>query len=149
MSIKVCNRIRQLDWCKGRRKRENIAAETFCVNVAHSVAWVSQREGSKIVFCFETQTLRFEHICCVGTRTRERSRIIQNRCFFSVSQMFPLLLLRLLDRKVDKVQFFIDLENIQYKLSSDYSLNICFSRRFRYIDGPSFSPYKPSQNVRF
>ena len=26
--------------------------------------------------------------------------------------------------------FFIDLKSVQYKLSSDYSLNICFSRRF-------------------
>ena len=43
----------------------------------------------------------------------------------------------------------IDLESIQHKLSSDYSLNICFSRRFPYIDGPSFSPYKPLQNVNF
>ena len=43
----------------------------------------------------------------------------------------------------------IDFESIQHKLSSDYSLNICFSRRFPYIDGPSFSPYKPQQNVDF
>ena len=45
----------------------------------------------------------------------------------------------------------IDLESIQHKLSSDYSfyLNICFSRCFRYIDGPSFSQYKPLQNVHF
>ena len=43
--------------------------------------------------------------------------------------------------------FLIDLESIQHKLSSDYSLNICFSRCFLYIDGPSFSPYKPLQNV--
>ena len=45
--------------------------------------------------------------------------------------------------------FLIDLESIQHKLSSDYSLNIYFSRRFPYIDGPSFSPYKPLQNVDF
>ena len=45
--------------------------------------------------------------------------------------------------------FFIDLESIQHKLSSDYSLDIYFSLRFPYIDGPSFSPYKPSQNVDF
>ena len=45
--------------------------------------------------------------------------------------------------------FLIDLESIQHKLSSDYSLNICFSRRFPYIDSPSFSPYKPLQNVDF
>ena len=45
--------------------------------------------------------------------------------------------------------FFIDLESIQHKLSSDYSLDIYFSRRFPYIDGPSFSPYKPLQNVDF
>ena len=45
--------------------------------------------------------------------------------------------------------FFIDLESIQHKLSSDYSLNIYFSRRFPYIDGPSFSPYKALQNVDF
>ena len=44
---------------------------------------------------------------------------------------------------------FIDLESIQHKLSSDNSLNICFFRRFPYIDGPSFSPYGPSQNVHF
>ena len=40
-------------------------------------------------------------------------------------------------------------ENIQHKLTSDYSLNIYFSRCFPYIDGPSFSPYKPLQNVDF
>ena len=34
-------------------------------------------------------------------------------------------------------------------LSFDYSLNICFSRPFLYGDGPSFSPYKPSQNINF
>ena len=34
-------------------------------------------------------------------------------------------------------------------LSFDYSLDICFSRRFLYGDGPSFSPYKPLQNVNF
>ena len=48
-----------------------------------------------------------------------------------------------------RYNFFIDLESIQNKLSSDYSLNICFSRRFPYIYGSSFSPYKPLQNVRF
>ena len=32
---------------------------------------------------------------------------------------------------------------------SDYSLNICCWRLSPYIDGPSFSPYKPLQNVRF
>ena len=45
--------------------------------------------------------------------------------------------------------FFIDLKSIQYKLSSDYSLNICFSHRFSYINGPTFSPFKPFQNVKF
>ena len=45
--------------------------------------------------------------------------------------------------------FFIDLESVQHMLSSDYSLNICFSRRFLYIDGPSFSRYKPLQNALF
>ena len=43
----------------------------------------------------------------------------------------------------------INLESIQHKLSSDYSLNIYFSRSFPYIDSPSFSPYKPLQNVDF
>ena len=42
-----------------------------------------------------------------------------------------------------RYNFFIDLESIQHQLSSDYSLNICFSRRFPYIDGPSSSPNKP------
>ena len=45
--------------------------------------------------------------------------------------------------------FLIDLECIQHKLSSDYSLNVYFSLRFPDIDGPSFSPYKPLQNVGF
>ena len=34
-------------------------------------------------------------------------------------------------------------------LSYDYSLNVYFSRRVFYIDSPSFSPYKPLQNVDF
>ena len=54
--------------------------------------------------------------------------------------------------------FLIDLESIQHKLSSDYSLRIYFSRRFPYIDGPSMvhpwsihgsSSYQPLQNVDF
>ena len=48
-----------------------------------------------------------------------------------------------------KYNFFDDLESIQHKLSSDYSLSIYLSCRFPYIDGPSFSPYKPLQNVDF
>ena len=48
-----------------------------------------------------------------------------------------------------RYNFFIDLERIQHKLSSDYSLSIYFSCRFPYIDGSSFSPYKPLQNVDF
>ena len=48
-----------------------------------------------------------------------------------------------------RYNFLIDLESIQHKLSSDYSLNMYFLRRFPYIDGPSFSPYKPLQNVDF
>ena len=51
--------------------------------------------------------------------------------------------------KSKRYNFLIDLESIQHKLSSDYSLDICFSRRFPYIDGPSFSSYKPLQNVDF
>ena len=43
----------------------------------------------------------------------------------------------------------IDLGSIQRKLSSDYSFSIYFSRCFPCIDGPSFSPYKPLQNVDF
>ena len=38
---------------------------------------------------------------------------------------------------------------MQHKLSSDYSLDNYFSRRFPHIDGPSFSLYKPLQNVDF
>ena len=48
-----------------------------------------------------------------------------------------------------RYNFLIDLESIQHKLSSDYGLNIYFSSRFTYIDGPSFSLYKPLQNVDF
>ena len=43
----------------------------------------------------------------------------------------------------------VDLKSIQHKLSSDYGLNMYFSRRFLYIDGPPFSPHKPLQNVDF
>ena len=39
--------------------------------------------------------------------------------------------------------FLIDLESIQHKLSTVYSLTAYFSRRFPNIDGQSFSPYKP------
>ena len=56
---------------------------------------------------------------------------------------------QLFDGKVDKVSIFIDLVSIQRKLSSDYSLTVCFSRRFPHIDDLSFSPYKPLQNVHF
>ena len=48
-----------------------------------------------------------------------------------------------------RYNFLINLESIQHKLSSNNSLNIYFSRRFLCIDGPSFSPYKPLQNVDF
>ena len=47
------------------------------------------------------------------------------------------------------IMFLIDLESIQHKFSSDYSLDIYFSFRFPYIDSPSFSPYKHLQNVDF
>ena len=46
-----------------------------------------------------------------------------------------------------RYNFFIDLERIQYKPSSDYSLNIFFSHPLSYIDGPEFSSLKPLQNV--
>ena len=48
-----------------------------------------------------------------------------------------------------RYNFLIDLESIQHKLSSDYSLNIYFSCRFPFIDSPPFSPYEPLQNVDF
>ena len=48
-----------------------------------------------------------------------------------------------------RYNFLIDLESIQLKLSSDYSLNIYFSCRFPCIDSPSFSLYKPLQNIDF
>ena len=48
-----------------------------------------------------------------------------------------------------RYSFFIDLESIQRKLSSDYSLNTYFSRCLPYIDSPTFSPYKALQNVDF
>ena len=54
-----------------------------------------------------------------------------------------------MERSIRYNFFLINLESIQHKLSSDNSLNIYFSRRFLYIDGPSFSPYKPLQNVDF
>ena len=42
---------------------------------------------------------------------------------------------------VEKV-FLVDLESVQHKLSSDKSLNTCYSSRFSHIDGPSFSSIK-------
>ena len=48
-----------------------------------------------------------------------------------------------------RYHFLIGLESIQHTLSSDYGLNIYFSRRFPCIDSPSFSPYNPLQNVDF
>ena len=52
-----------------------------------------------------------------------------------------------MERSIRYSFFKIDLESIQHKLSYDYSLNMYSSRRFPHIDGPSFSPYKPLQNV--
>ena len=46
-------------------------------------------------------------------------------------------------------KFFIALDKIRNKLSSYYSLNICFSCRFPYTDSQSFSQYKPLQIVHF
>ena len=46
---------------------------------------------------------------------------------------------RLLDGRSMRHNSLIDLESIQHKLSSDYSLTICFSLRFPLADGPSFS----------
>ena len=37
---------------------------------------------------------------------------------------------------LDLIFFLTDLNSIHNNLSSDYSLNICFSRRFPYTDGP-------------
>ena len=48
-----------------------------------------------------------------------------------------------------RYNFFTDLKSIQHQLSSDYSLHLRFSRPFPHIDGPSFSPHKPLQNVHF
>ena len=39
-----------------------------------------------------------------------------------------------------RYNFLSALKSIQHKFSYDYSLNIYFSRRFPYIDGPSSSP---------
>ena len=44
-----------------------------------------------------------------------------------------------------RYDFLIDLESIQHRLSSNYSLNMCFSRRFPYIDGPSFFRTNPNE----
>ena len=54
-----------------------------------------------------------------------------------------------MERSITYNFFWIDLASIQHKLSSGYSLNICFWRRFPYIGGPSFSPYRPLQNIDF
>ena len=54
----------------------------------------------------------------------------------------------LMERSI-RYNFFIDLKSIQHKVSSDYSLNICSSCRFPYVDSLSFSLYKPLQNVNF
>ena len=42
-----------------------------------------------------------------------------------------------------KYNFWIDLDSIHNKLSSDYSLNICFSCRLPCTNGQSFYQYKP------
>ena len=60
--------------------------------------------------------------------------------FFQNLQSFADCSMKMLIR----YDFLIDLESIHNKLSSDYSLNICFSRRFPCTDGQSFSQYKLS-----
>ena len=68
----------------GRRKRGNIAAETFRVNVAHNVAWVSKRERSKTFMLPRPKFCLFK-ICCLGIQTRN----IWETFGVSVSSVFP------------------------------------------------------------
>ena len=44
---------------------------------------------------------------------------------------------------------FFDLDSIHNKLSSDYTLNICFSCRFSHADGQSFPQYNTLKIVHF
>ena len=76
---------------KGWRKRENIAAETLCVNVAHNVVWMSKRERSK-TFLLPRRKLCVFKICSLGTQTRKHSENIESQCFVSVSEVIPRLL---------------------------------------------------------
>ena len=82
---------------------------------------------------------------CTHTVVSGKIQIQKGPAFFRNVQSF-------VDYSMEKsirYNFLIDLENILHKLSSDYSFNMCFSRRFPYIDGPSFPPYKPLQNIHF
>ena len=83
--------------------------------------------------------VRVELQCSGKTEIQKRPALFRNPQSFVDCSM---------ERSI-RYNFFIDLESIQHKQSSDYGLNICFSRRFPCICGPSFSPYKPLQNVDF
>ena len=58
---------------QGRRKRENIAVGTLCVNIARNLAWASI------------------NACCMVTQTNKRYGDLRYRYFFSVSRMLRLL----------------------------------------------------------
>ena len=84
----VCASLNSLK--KGRRKRGNIDAETFRVNVPRNVAWVNKPETRKNSLLPRSKFCVFR-ICCLGTQTREQTGNIQSQCFFSVPQMIPRL----------------------------------------------------------
>ena len=71
--------------------------------------------------------------------TQEKPRYFRNIQSFTVCSM----------KLSIRYNFRIDLDSINTKLSFDYSLNMCFSCRFPFTDGQSFSQYKALQNVHF
>ena len=83
-------------------------------------------------------SVRTELQCSGKTEIQKRPALFRNSQSFVDCSM---------ERSIRYIFFY--LENIQHKLSSDYGLNIFFSSRFPYICGPSFSLYKPLQNVDF
>ena len=92
-----------------------------------------------VITIFKTWAVNAELQYSVKIKIQKRPALFRN----------PQSFVDCLMERLIRYNFFIHLESTQHKLSSDYNLNMYFSPCFPYIDGPSFSLYKPPQDVDF
>ena len=120
------------------------------VNDAHK--WTTtQRITETIVYLYSYST--HNHLISLGCLSELNCNTLLKLSYRNGQHYSGILkassIARCFERSIRYNFFLIDLESIQHKLSSDYSLNIYFSRCFPCIDGPSFSWYQLLQNVDF